>query len=156
VRVWTQRYDKMLAAGPTAFHDPQLEAFLEAHPEWRFQDFTEKIGLTKPAEKSDREWAFEQVMSEHAEHGQCTYANGVAHEMALGAALSDAAAAAGVIVDRDEYVGQWIKLVACHEVGHTLGLRHNFKASAWKSLSDIIATEDPSVPTTASVMDYNP
>ena len=24
-----------------------------------------------------------------------------------------------------------------HEVGHTLGLRHNFKASAWKDLKEI-------------------
>lgn len=30
---------------------------------------------------------------------------------------------------REEYVGQLIKWIIMHEVGHTLGLRHNFKAS---------------------------
>ncbi len=30
---------------------------------------------------------------------------------------------------RDEYIGQLIKWIIMHEVGHTLGLRHNFKAS---------------------------
>ena len=29
----------------------------------------------------------------------------------------------------DELIGQAIKEVVMHEVGHTLGLRHNFKAS---------------------------
>ena len=30
---------------------------------------------------------------------------------------------------QDEYIGQLIKWIMMHEVGHTLGLRHNFKAS---------------------------
>src|SRR5262249_47484113 len=30
----------------------------------------------------------------------------------------------------EELVGQAIKMVVMHEVGHTLGLRHNFKASS--------------------------
>ena len=32
---------------------------------------------------------------------------------------------------------QGLKEVTMHEVGHTLGLRHNFKASAYLSLDDI-------------------
>ena len=44
-----------------------------------------------------------------------------------------------------------------HEVGHTLGLRHNFKASAWKELESIGDPDlDPDTPTVGSVMDYNP
>lgn len=42
-----------------------------------------------------------------------------------------------------------------HEVGHTLGLRHNFKASSWLPMEKINSDERP-VTTTGSVMDYNP
>ena len=30
----------------------------------------------------------------------------------------------------DELMGRLIRFVSCHEVGHTLGLRHNFAASS--------------------------
>jgi len=45
-----------------------------------------------------------------------------------------------------------------HEVGHTLGLRHNFKASAYLSLDDIDNNAEKTAETglTASVMDYAP
>src|SRR5690606_554378 len=47
--------------------------------------------------------------------------------------------------------------VVMHEVGHTLGLRHNFKASGWKELEDISNPDaDPNTPIVGSVMDYNP
>jgi len=54
----------------------------------------------------------------------------------------------------DELIAQGLKEVVMHEVGHTLGLRHNFKASTWKPLAEI---DNPALPTTeatvASVMD---
>ena len=44
-----------------------------------------------------------------------------------------------------------------HEVGHTLGLRHNFRASGYYSLEDL---NDPAKTAETglgmSVMDYNP
>ena len=56
-----------------------------------------------------------------------------------------------------ELIGQAIKEVVMHEVGHSLGLRHNFKASSIRSLDEI---NDPAVTRTqgmaGSVMDYNP
>ena len=48
-----------------------------------------------------------------------------------------------------------IKDLVTHEVGHTLGLRHNFKASSWLKLSEINSKNPPAI-TSASVMDYNP
>lgn len=56
----------------------------------------------------------------------------------------------------EEYIEQALKEVVMHEVGHTLGLRHNFKASAWKSLADIEDPAKANEATVASVMDYCP
>ena len=57
----------------------------------------------------------------------------------------------------EELIGQAIKEVVMHEVGHSLGLRHNFKASAMLSLEQI---NDPEITRkkgmVGSVMDYNP
>lgn len=57
----------------------------------------------------------------------------------------------------EEYIGQAIKEVVMHEVGHTLGLRHNFKASTMLSLADC---NNPEITRarglSGSVMDYNP
>ena len=57
----------------------------------------------------------------------------------------------------ERLVGEVIRMIISHEVGHTLGLRHNFKASSWLPLDEIKRRRDSTdEPTTASVMDYNP
>ena len=57
----------------------------------------------------------------------------------------------------DEFIHQALKEVVMHEVGHTLGLHHNFKASAWKDLKQIDdKTKAVNEPIVASVMDYSP
>lgn len=57
----------------------------------------------------------------------------------------------------EELVAQGLKEVVMHEVGHTLGLRHNFKASTWKTLAEIDNPAlGPNEATVASVMDYTP
>lgn len=57
----------------------------------------------------------------------------------------------------ESFVGPLMRDLVSHEVGHTLGLRHNFKASTWKSLKEM---NDPACkgkePIVASVMDYTP
>src|SRR5262249_2980412 len=57
----------------------------------------------------------------------------------------------------EELVGQAIKEVTMHEVGHTLGLRHNFKASTMlknEQLNDTSITRKQGL--VGSVMDYSP
>jgi hypothetical protein len=57
----------------------------------------------------------------------------------------------------EELIGQAIKEVTMHEVGHTLGLRHNFKASTMlknEQLHDTSITRK--IGLVGSVMDYSP
>ncbi len=57
----------------------------------------------------------------------------------------------------DEFLGQAIKEVVMHEVGHSLGLRHNFKASTMLRPDQVNDTSITRVKgMTGSVMDYNP
>lgn len=100
----------------------------------------------------------------HAAHGHlpgdsCNYCKGLKHQMGFSAAVlmarNGAAAKKGELPE--EFIGQALKEIVMHEVGHTLGLRHNFKASTWKTLEEI---NDPvkgaSEGTVSSVMDYTP
>ncbi len=55
------------------------------------------------------------------------------------------------------YVGPALADLVAHEVGHCLGLRHNFKASSIYSMDQINSTEwKGKKPLTGSVMEYNP
>ena len=55
------------------------------------------------------------------------------------------------------YIGPLLADLVAHEVGHTLGLRHNFKASGLYSLADINSKKlKGQKPFAASVMDYLP
>ena len=55
------------------------------------------------------------------------------------------------------FVGPLLADLVAHEVGHTLGLRHNFKASSLYTLDEINSEELKGKKTfTASVMDYSP
>lgn len=88
----------------------------------------------------------------------CRYAAGMARD---GTLLRAALAANGVIAPGAPvpraYVGQALKELVMHEVGHTLGLRHNFRGTAGipaDRLGDRAYTAAHG--TSASVMDYNP
>ncbi len=57
----------------------------------------------------------------------------------------------------DRLIEEGLKEVVMHEVGHTLGLRHNFKASTLYNLKDLQNTEKTGATgIAASVMDYTP
>ena len=90
-------------------------------------------------------------------HADCRLNEGMQHQSSLAGAVF---AAQGLTAKRgelpEEYLQQALKEVVMHEVGHTLGLRHNFKASVWKSLAEIEDPAKANEPTAGSVMDYLP
>jgi len=57
----------------------------------------------------------------------------------------------------ESFIGPLLADLVAHEVGHTIGLRHNFKASSVYTLEEINSTDlKDSKPWSASVMDYHP
>ncbi len=88
--------------------------------------------------------------------GMCTYAQGMTEQVALGAELLESR---GTLTPELEakLMHQYIVELTAHEVGHTLGLRHNFRASTIlkeSELNDVAKTS--TIGQSASVMDYNP
>ncbi len=83
----------------------------------------------------------------------CTYAQGMQQKMMTLHSL--AAASAGRKVP-ERLLGEMIKDIVSHEVGHTLGLRHNFKGSTWLTADEIKKRRDSGNDATfATTMDYN-
>jgi len=89
----------------------------------------------------------------------CNFQREAAREAALN--LAYLVSTTGDFIDKDSlvkvYVHEYLVEVIAHEVGHTLGLRHNFKASTIYTLDQI---NDPEFTrmhaTTGSIMDYMP
>ncbi|MEZ6056832.1 MAG: zinc-dependent metalloprotease [Planctomycetaceae bacterium] len=93
-----------------------------------------------------------------ADHASCLYCRQMQQQMGYATAVFAAQgelAADGKLPK--EFIHQGLKEVVMHEVGHTLGLRHNFRASAWKTLDEINELgKGKAEGTVASVMDYAP
>ena len=86
---------------------------------------------------------------------QCNYASGLVEQAAFALDVLEARGADPETVRK--VLHEFIVEVTAHEVGHTLGLRHNFRASTIlkpNELTDVARTEE--VGQTSSVMDYNP
>jgi hypothetical protein len=91
----------------------------------------------------------------HSANCVCNMLGGMSRQLAFGASVM--AARKRSDADLEKLIMQGLKEVTMHEVGHTLGLRHNFKASAMYSLkdaNDVEKTRETGL--TASVMDYIP
>ncbi len=87
----------------------------------------------------------------------CMLGPGMTRQLGLIAAVLRAEGKAPGGKVPEEFIGQAIREVTMHEVGHTLGLRHNFKASGMLSLADCNNTDITSKKGMAgSVMDYLP
>jgi hypothetical protein len=87
----------------------------------------------------------------------CMRAQGMSMQLAFGHAAILAESDPKIqAANLDKLIQQGLKEVTMHEVGHTLGLRHNFKASKVWSLKEMNDTEKAKGCLVASVMDYSP
>lgn len=95
----------------------------------------------------------------HSAHCRCQLAHEFSYQLAFGATALQARVLSGPerAALEEQLIMQGLKEVTMHEVGHTLGLRHNFKASTWRTLEEMQDVSKTSVDgLTASVMDYAP
>ncbi|QDU70949.1 zinc-dependent metalloprotease [Mucisphaera calidilacus] len=107
-------------------------------------------------ERAAETWTRGHVGHESHECASCSIAHGLAQQMAMGLIAAKVVTPTGKEVP-ERFLGEVIKQITTHEVGHTLGLRHNFRASAWLTLDQIRERRDGSDEAlSASVMDYNP
>lgn len=124
----------------------------------RYPELAEQAFLRRFVETQDEEFRLIEIAREKLRaNGQhvCTYATGLQQQMALVRNALIATGSGKKLPER--FIGEAIRESVTHEVGHTLGLRHNFKASSWLSLEEIKQRRDNTdEPTCASVMDYNP
>ena len=121
-----------------------------------YENFTEEGIASMTGGPLDLKSYQEQLKKDGHTHGiGCELHHGLARELAFGASVL--ATRATNPADREKLISQGLKEVTMHEIGHTLGLRHNFKASTMltiEELNDVAKTKDTGL--TGSVMDYAP
>ena len=153
---WFSGADVGFAIGPSQA-DPRTGEILRA-----------EIGVSDVFARSARRALVEDwETTAHRLHGQggqgshassfCHYGHDAAHELHF---AMDWLQSLGLTLDSpqaEQLAQQYVKNVVMHEVGHTLGLRHNFRASTVYSLAQM---QDPRFTRahglSSSVMDYLP
>ena len=173
IREWLSEYDKLIQQGPMKEFHPALRQYLEENPHrhpmrrWMKQPRS-KIKLPEESANRKEETPRDLVPPEDFAARKarfCDFGHGVHHQVNFGLTMlrsliektGDATAKAkDPAAVTEEFLGQVLKEVVMHEVGHTLGLRHNFKASSWLSLEEINNPENTPEALSGSVMDYNP
>ena len=162
LRIYNEEFD-VFGPGPAAATlGPDVMSFLEKNPDYvpfgqtLSQIKTTGLRMSGPFALDDQGTTGAHARRPAAgfqKFDMCNYAAGMHRELAMGNVL---AGATGRKIP-EPLIGEVIHMIISHEVGHTLGLRHNFKASSWLSMDEIKRRRDTTdEPTTASVMDYNP
>ncbi|MBI4663372.1 MAG: zinc-dependent metalloprotease [Verrucomicrobia bacterium] len=131
------------------------------HRQWSLNSRTELNGQPVPQLYPSDLSPLQMQLSRRLGPGKlanCQFATGKRFEFAMAAmALADQGKVEPGGKLPEEFLGQAIKEVVMHEVGHSLGLRHNFKASSMLNndqINDTSITRTKGM--TGSVMDYNP
>lgn len=147
---------------------PETLAWLDEHPEWdprvrlappvvRGRLLAERRDAVERGERADHA-ASERAYLEEFDGVSCRIGEMMALNIALYSAALDGglvAAPGGDMMDGvpEEFLGPMIRYISAHEVGHCIGLQHNFGASTIRSLDEINAA-GPDEPLFGSVMEY--
>lgn len=144
VRGWRQTYDRLIPG--------QTGGAVEGTKTGSGPKLGQGLGLQQTSA------ALRQMFPSHLARRACWAERGMAQQLGLQRALL---VGRGVIEPDaslpEEYLGDAIRDLVMHEIGHTLGLRHNFKASSGidtERLHDESYTKEHGV--SLSVMDYAP
>ena len=142
---WFTSMDAVFNIGPS-HADPRTGEIFDA-------DIGVSHGFTRPA----RLLAFDELIKSSHHDEVCQDAHTSAEELNYALDLLEVR---GIELDgpeADALAKAWLKRTVMHEVGHTIGLRHNFKAS---SLYDLKTLQNPEFTKlngmTSSIMDYIP
>ena len=143
---WFTGADVGFAIGPSQA-DPRTGEILDAD-----------IGMSDVFARGARRTVIEDMLRVRSNDGEiCEHAQEAAEELNYALDLFEAR---GLELDSpkaDALAQAYVKDIIMHEVGHTLGLRHNFRAS---TVYDLKQLQDPSFTKlngiASSVMDYNP
>jgi hypothetical protein len=159
---WTATNRSVYAVGPTNV-DPRTGEILNADilisASWIQTWRGESREYTSPFASVESAFAADSMLVVGTDPSLfCRFGEGLERQGALARALLAArrVTPAGTGAPR-EFIGQALKALVMHEVGHTLGLRHNFRGSAGVTLDELA---DPSHAERhghgVSVMDYTP
>lgn len=152
VRAHMRDFDVLAPSAVEQLKGPGFTLWCERYPELAKQTFFERFARPDDEQARLIDLAHEKLLA----NGQhvCTYATGLQQQMALVRNALIATGSGKKLPER--FIGEAVRETVTHEVGHTLGLRHNFKASSWLPLEEIKRRRDKTdEPTCASVMDYN-
>ena len=158
---WTATNRSVYAVGPSNV-DPRTGEILNADvlvsAAW-IQAWRGEAGEYVAPENAVRSVFFEDTASAglNGETRLCSLAEGMLREGTLTRALLAARNGPDGGAITRQYIGQALKALIMHEVGHTLGLRHNFRGSAGATkaqLADRAFTQANGLG--VSVMDYSP
>jgi hypothetical protein len=136
------------------------------------QNPNQMVAEVVPSDQNFLSWQLAKNMA-RGSRGFCQYQSGLQRDFGLAAiAMADTKGPATPATDKEkvekkkpqpkaelpeEFVGQAIKEIVMHEVGHSLGLRHNFKASTMLTADQLNDTNITHVKgLVGSVMEYSP
>jgi hypothetical protein len=154
-RFYLRDYEWKVKSAPGKLFSGRLQKLLAQHPE-RYPFYDAPTGEVETTDEANGD-----STALDAPGSLCSLGEGLAHQIAFASlagfdpSVAAGAQPAGKKEFPQEFIEQVLKEIVMHEVGHTLGLRHNFKGSSWRPLSEVNSKEAPDA-TSGSVMDYNP
>lgn len=158
---WTATHRSVYAIGPSSV-DPRTGEILNADvliaASWIQTWRGESAQYLSPVAAADAIRSEDSLAAAGAEGTLCSYGAGLARQGTVARALLAArgVTSRGGPVPR-AFIGEALKALVMHEIGHTLGLRHNFRGSAGISAEQLADRERAETQGLGvSVMDYSP